>query len=158
MQTQVAVCGPSDCTVAEADHAFRVGQLLAERGAIVLCGGGSGVMDAVAAGARSHDGLVIGIRPDADKSTASPHLSAVVLTNLGEARNAVIISSADAVIVIGGSWGTLSEAALAKRRGTVPVISLGGWRIADSAGSPVEGIREAATPDEAVDLALAQSL
>lgn len=156
MNIQVAVYGPSACSQAEAENAFRVGQLLAERGATVLCGGGPGVMDAVAAGARSRDGLVIGIRPDADKSTASPHLSAVVLTNLGEARNAVLVSSADAVIVVGGSWGTLSEAALAKRRGTAPVIGIGGWRIVDSAGSPVDGIREAATPEQAVDLALAQ--
>lgn len=154
MPIQVAVCGPSACTAAEADHAFRIGQLLAERGATVLCGGGPGVMDAVAAGARSRDGLVVGIRPDADRSTASPHLSAVVLTNLGEARNAVLITSADAVIVVGGSWGTLSEVALAKRRGTAPVVSLGGWRIVDAAGTPVGGVREAGSPEEAVDLAL----
>jgi uncharacterized protein (TIGR00725 family) len=149
---QVAVCGPAEAAPSETDSAHRVGQLLAERGAVVICGGGSGVMAAVAAGARSRDGLVIGVRPDGRAGTPE-HLSAVIATNLGEARNAVIVSSADAVIAIGGSWGTLSEVALAMRRG-VPVVSLGGWRVVDAAGADVPGVRPAATPEEAVAAAL----
>ena len=155
MPIQVAVCGPSECTELEADAAFRVGRLLARAGVTVLCGGGAGVMAAVAAGASAAKGLVIGIRPDADRSTASAELSATIVTNLGEARNAVIVWSADAVIAIGGSWGTLSEVALAKRRGGIPVISLGGWRVTDSDGCEVPGIENASSPEEAVRLALA---
>ncbi|MFC1437509.1 TIGR00725 family protein [Streptacidiphilus sp. N1-10] len=154
MPYQVAVCGPQDCTEREAADAFRVGQLLAERGAVVLCGGGTGVMAAVARGARSRGGIVIGIRPDDDRAGASSDLSAVVLTNLGEARNAVLVWSADAVISIGGSWGTLSEIALAKRRGGIPVVCLGGWRLIDAEGNAVEGIDHTSTAEEAVRRAM----
>ncbi|MEY9841123.1 uncharacterized protein (TIGR00725 family) [Streptacidiphilus sp. EB103A] len=83
-------------------------------------------MAAVARSARSRGGLVIGVRPDRGRATASPDLSAVVLTGMGEARNAVIVASADAVISVGGSWGTLSEIALAEWRGGIPIVYLDG--------------------------------
>jgi uncharacterized protein (TIGR00725 family) len=155
MPYQVAVCGPREATEAEREAAYRVGELLAEQGATIICGGGSGVMAAVAAGGRSQNGLVIGIRPNNSREGSSPDLSATIVTNMGEARNAVIIWSADAVIVIGGSWGTLSELALAKRRGGVPVVQLAGWTVVDQSGRPVEGIELAETPEDAVRLALA---
>src|SRR5690606_41078295 len=126
--SQVAVCGPARCTEAEAQAAATVGRRLAERGATVLCGGGGGVMAAAAAGARSAGGIVVGVRPGRDRSGPAD-LSVVLSTNLGEARNAVLVASADAVIVVGGSWGTLSELALAMRRardlpaGQLPVVS-----------------------------------
>ena len=151
---QIAVCGPRECSDDEARLARRVGELLAVAGAVVICGGGSGVMAAVAAGARSSGGVVIGIRPGDSRAGASPDLSATILTNLGEARNAVIVHSADAVIAIGGSWGTLSEVALAVRRGTIPVVALGGWRVVGEDGRPVPGITHVTTPDEAVRHAL----
>lgn len=154
MPVQVSVCGPRYCTPEDEAHAFRVGGLLAERGITVICGGGTGVMNAVAAGVRSKNGHVIGVRPGPDRTTASPHLSATIVTNMGEARNAIIVWSADAVIAIGGSWGTLSEVALAMRRGGIPVVTLGGWRIVDQDGQPVPGIFEARTPEAAVDQAL----
>ena len=128
--------------------------MLAEQGAVVICGGGSGVMAAVAAGVRSRGGLVVGVRPDDTREGASPDLSVTLVTNMGEARNAIIVWSADAVIVVGGSWGTLSELALAKRRGGVPVISLEGGQILDKDGRPVPGVDLAATPEEAVSLAM----
>jgi uncharacterized protein (TIGR00725 family) len=111
-------------------------------------------MAAVAAGTRSRDGLVVGIRPNGSREGASPDLSVTIVTNLGEARNAVIVWSADAVIVVGGSWGTLSELALATRRGNIPVVSLGGWRVLDGDGRPVPGIEVADSPETAVTLAL----
>jgi uncharacterized protein (TIGR00725 family) len=147
---QVAVCGPRECTAHEAEQAYEVGRLLAERGAVVICGGGTGVMSAVAAGARSAGGFVVGIRPSGTREGASPDLTATVVTNMGEARNAVIVWSADAVIAIGGSWGTLSEVALAMRRGGIPVISLGGWHVLDASGTPVPGPVHAASPADAV--------
>jgi uncharacterized protein (TIGR00725 family) len=153
MPTQVAVCGPARCSTQEQAYAQVVGELLARRGAVVMCGGGTGVMAGVAAGARAHGGLVIGVRPDTDRPPSSD-LSAVVSTNMGEARNAVIVASADVVIAIGGSWGTLSEVALAMRRG-VPVVSLGGWQILDRDGSPVGAITAAEGPADAVEAALA---
>lgn len=155
MAVQVAVCGPGECTEADAQAAYRVGDLLARRGAVVICGGGTGVMAAVAAGARAAGGLVVGVRPGPGRADANPHLTVTVATNLGEARNAVIVWSADAVIAIGGSWGTLSEIALAKRRGGVPVVVLGGWRIVDADGVPVPGIDYVTSADDAVERAFA---
>jgi uncharacterized protein (TIGR00725 family) len=149
----VAVCGPSDCTDAERRAAYAVGRLLAERGAAVICGGYSGVMAAVTEGARSAGGTVVGVLSRADREGADPGLTIAIATGMGEARNAVIVASADAVIAIGGSWGTLSEVALAMRRGTTPVVQLGGWRISDGHGVPVPGIGHATSPEEAVRLA-----
>ena len=156
MPLQVAVCGPRHCTDEDKTHAYEVGRLLARAGATVICGGGVGVMAAAAAGVRAENGLVIGIRPNDTAEDASPDLSAVIVTNLGEARNAVIIWSADAVIAIGGSWGTLSEIALAKRRGGIPVITLGGWTILDHNGNPLpDPVTSVPNPQRAVDVALA---
>jgi uncharacterized protein (TIGR00725 family) len=154
MTYQVAVCGPRKSTPEDEENAFKVGQLLAERGSVTICGGGVGVMAEVASGVRSRNGLVVGIRPTDTREGASPDLSVTIVTNMGEARNAVIVWSADAVIVVGGSWGTLSELALAMRRGGVPVISLGGWRVLDRKGVEVPGIRHVDTPEEAVEAAL----
>ena len=157
MPVQVAVCGPRDCTDAEACAAYEVGRLLAGRGAVVICGGYTGVMAAVASGARSAGGTVVGVLSGRTREDASPDLSIVLPTGLGEARNAVIVRSADAVIVVGGSWGTLSELALARRRGDVPVLTLGGWRITDADGRPIPGIEPVEGPAEAVERALEAS-
>jgi uncharacterized protein (TIGR00725 family) len=100
------------------------------------------------------DGLVVGILPGPTSDTTN--LSVVVDTGMGEARNVVLVRSADAVIVIGGSPGTLSELAFALRRGTIPVVSLGGWRVLDPSGQPVPGILEATDPDHAVTQATGQ--
>ncbi|WP_055491348.1 TIGR00725 family protein [Streptomyces sp. TP-A0356] len=153
MAVQVAVCGPSQCGRRERTLAYELGRLLAERGAVVICGGYGGVMAAVAAGARSRDGLVVGVLPDVDRSGAGPDLSVAIATGLGQARNNVIVNSGDAVVVVGGSWGTLSELALAMRRGGVPVVQLGeGWRIVGADGREPPGVRHARTPVEALDL------
>jgi uncharacterized protein (TIGR00725 family) len=150
---QVAVCGPAECTPEEAGAARRVGELLAARGAVVMCGGGTGVMSAVAEGARAGGGLVVGVLPG--PGPAAAELDVTVVTELGQGRNNVIVRSADAVIVVGGSWGTLSELALAMRHGGVPVVTLGGWQVIDRDGRPVPGPVPAADPEHAVELALA---
>lgn len=151
---QVAVCGPAECTAAEHDLAVRVGELLARAGAVVLCGGGAGVMAAVAAGARAAGGLVVGVLPGG-RGTARAEVTVEVATRMGQARNAALVSSADAVLTVGGSWGTLNEVAIAMRTG-VPVVALGGWRVVDASGAPVGGITAADGPEQAVAAALAQ--
>jgi uncharacterized protein (TIGR00725 family) len=145
----VAVVGPSassldgrpDREVVQA-AAYDVGRLLAERGAVVLCGGGTGVMGAAADGAASAGGTSIGLLPGADRSEAHPSLSFALPTGLGELRNGLIVRAADAVVAVGGGWGTLSEIALAMRT-EVPVVSLLGWDLPD-------GVRRVADPADAV--------
>jgi uncharacterized protein (TIGR00725 family) len=110
-------------------------------------------MAAAAAGARSAGGLAVGILPNSAGAAATVDIA--IVTDLGQARNNVLVQSADAVIVVGGSWGTLSELALAMRRGTVPVVTLGGWRVLDRDGRPAPGTVEAVDPQQAVDTALA---
>ncbi len=148
----VAVCGPSVATEQEAAWAEEVGRRLAEAGAVVVCGGLGGVMDAVARGAAAAGGMVIGLLPGETRSGASPHLTVAIPTGLGEARNALIARSADAVIAIGGEWGTLSEIALARKMGK-PVVGLATWDLSRG-GTLADLIRRAATPAEAVTLAL----
>ncbi|MFA1547088.1 TIGR00725 family protein [Actinomadura chokoriensis] len=151
MAVQVAVCGPGECTEREWDHAYETGRLLAGRGAVVVCGGLGGVMAAAAAGARTAGGTVVGVLPAADRAAAGPDLTVAVPTGLGQARNNVIVNAADALIAVGGSWGTLSEIALALRAGRIPVVQLGGWRVLDGEGRPAGGIVHAADPAAAVD-------
>jgi uncharacterized protein (TIGR00725 family) len=142
----VAVCGASDPAPAQRELAREVGRRLAQRGVVVLCGGLGGVMESASQGAAAAGGLVVGILPGADRRAANPHLSLAIATGLGEARNAVLTCAADAVIAIGRGWGTLSEIALARKRGR-PVVGLASW--------PVEGVASASTAEEAVDRTLA---
>jgi uncharacterized protein (TIGR00725 family) len=118
----------------------------------VLCGGYTGVMGAATEGARTAGGPVVGVVSGADRAEAHPGLSVAIATGMGQARNPVIVGSADAVIVVGGSWGTLSELAHAMRRGAVPVVQLGGWQVRDAGGRPVPGPVTASSPEEAVRL------
>jgi uncharacterized protein (TIGR00725 family) len=119
----VAVVGGSECSPAEADAAEAVGRRLAEAGAVVLCGGLTGVMEAVARGVRAGGGLTIGILPGNDPAEANQFIDVPLATGMGEMRNALIVRAAGAVIAIGGSYGTLSEIALALRIGK-PVVGL----------------------------------
>jgi hypothetical protein len=150
--TYVAVCGPGIATPEEAGQAEEVGRLLAEAGAVVVCGGVSGVMDAVARGASAAGGVSIGILPGRDRSEASEDLTYSIPTGMGEMRNALIARAADALIAIAGEWGTLSEIALALKMGT-PVVGLGTWELTKR-GERVEGIVTAETPEDAVRRAL----
>lgn len=124
----IAVCGPGDPTPEERDAAEAVGRLVAGRGAVLICGGLGGAMAAACEGAKRAGGTTIGVIPGLDRIAANPWVDHVICTGLGQARNAVIIASAQAVIAIGGGWGTLSEIALALRTGR-PTILLGGWAV-----------------------------
>jgi len=149
----VAVIGPADASAAEAAQAHSVGRLLARAGAIVVNGGLGGVMEAAARGAEEAGGMSIGLLPGTERDPGSPDDRIALPTGLGELRNGLVVRCADAVISVGGSWGTLSEIALAMRTGK-PLVSVGGWRIADASGSEV-AVERATTPAEAVTRALA---
>lgn len=121
----VAVSGPgrpADASVPET--ARMLGALLAEQGAVVVTGGLGGVMAAAAEGVRSAGGTAVALLPGPDRQEASPGHDVVLATGLGEMRNALLVRCVDAVVAVGGSWGTLSEVALAARTG-VPVVAIG---------------------------------
>jgi len=147
----IAVIGNSSCSPEEAKLAETVGELLAQRGVIIICGGLGGVMEAVCRGARSKDGLTVGILPGGDPSSANPWVSIPVVTGIGEARNVAVVKSSQAVIAIGGSYGTLSEIAHALKSG-IPVIGLHTWSLSRN-GQEDSSIIEVHDAKEAVDKA-----
>jgi uncharacterized protein (TIGR00725 family) len=130
-----------------------LGERLAEAGVIVVCGGMGGVMSAVARGVAHGDGVCIGILPGLERTDADPHLTYSVCTGLGHARNLAVAASGDAVIALGGQWGTLSEIGLARCSGRV-VVLLESWSVTPRDES-LSGVVTAATPAEAVAAALA---
>jgi uncharacterized protein (TIGR00725 family) len=148
----IAVCGPGRANQQEAAWGEEVGRLIAEAGAMLVCGGLGGVMDAAAKGCEAAGGLSIGILPGEGRGAASPHLTASIPTGLGEARNALVVRAADALIAISGEFGTLSEIALALKLGK-PVIGLRTWELAKD-GRAVNAIVGATTPEQAVRAAL----
>src|SRR2546427_2678127 len=109
MQRYVAVVGSGSCSPQEALAAEQIGSLLARADAVVVCGGLSGVMEAACRGARREGGLTVGILPGNDRGAANPHVVVAIATGLGELRNGLIVRAADAVIAVGGEFGTLSE-------------------------------------------------
>lgn len=152
---QVAVIGSGAQDDALAEQAHEVGRRLAEAGAVVVCGGLGGVMEAAARGAREAGGDVIGILPGSDPAAANPWCTHVVAAATGKARNLAVVASAEAVIAIGGEWGTLSEIAHARAFGR-PVIALGSWTLIPAAPlADGDAIQVVARPAEAVETALA---
>ncbi|TMC43372.1 MAG: TIGR00725 family protein [Chloroflexi bacterium] len=123
----VAVCGESDPQTSLADLAFELGHGIAERGAILICGGLTGVMEHAARGARAAGGLTVGLLPGEEPDDANAYIDLAIATGLGHARNAVLARTADGVVALGGGLGTLSEIALALRDGR-PAIGIQTWR------------------------------
>lgn len=140
---QIGVIGAGDCTTEVCESARKVGNLIAANHGTVVCGGLGGVMEAACRGAREMNGITVGIVPDAGNGNG--YLDIVIRTGLGQARNIVVVQSADAVIAIGGSHGTLSEIAFALRA-DVPVFGLKTWDI--------PGVIACSTPEEAVTMAV----
>ncbi|MHC1627018.1 MAG: TIGR00725 family protein [Methanoculleaceae archaeon] len=143
---QIAVIGRGECPEDDPDiceMAETVGALIAENGGVLLCGGRGGVMEAACRGAREEGGLTVGIIPGMEGG--NPYLDVVIRTGLGHARNAVLVASADAVIAVGGGYGTLSEIAIALKMG-IPVFTLRSFGI--------EGVIRCTTPGEAVVMAV----
>jgi hypothetical protein len=143
-RTQVAVIGSGREHEARAEE---VGRLLAERGCVVVTGGLDEVMAAAARGAKSAGGTTIGILPGETRAEANPWIDHAVVTGIGHARNLAVAASGDAVIAVGGGWGTLAEIGFACRLGRPVVVLEPGW--------PIDGVELASTPAEAVELALA---
>ena len=141
----IGVIGSGDYDKRRDPLAMEVGSLIARHGAVMVCGGLSGIMEAASRGAHQEGGTIIGILPGSEKSEANPHITYPIPTGLGIARNVLVVRTADAIVALPGGPGTLSEIALGLNVGK-PVVDLGGWNI--------EGTRSASTADEAVQLAL----
>lgn len=152
MGPYIAVIGASQPSAVVADAGRRVGQLVAEAGAVLVCGGRGGVMEAACRGARSSGGLTVGILPGMSRAEANPYVDVALPTGLGDARNALVVSSADVVVAVGGGPGTLSEIGLALSMGR-PVVGLLTWEATAPSGGALD-VARAASPEEAVAMAL----
>jgi len=150
---RIGVMGPGSCPPELYALAREVGYLIAKRGAILICGGRGGAMEAAARGAKEGGGITVGILPGESAADANPYIDIPVVTGMGNARNAINVLTSQAIIAIHGSYGTLSEMALALKC-NIPVIGLGTWELTapGAARLPIALVR---TPDEAVDAALA---
>jgi len=148
----ITVIGASDCSAEETRLAEEVGRELARRGATLICGGLEGVMEAACRGATSQGGVTIGILPGDSREDANPYIRIPIVTGMGYTRNAIVAKSGQAVIAIGGSYGTLSEIAYALQN-DIPVIGLGTWSLARE-GVVDKSIIVAQNPVEAVEKAL----
>src|SRR3954447_17733938 len=145
MRAYVAVVGAGAARADEEQTAEEVGRRLAEAGAIVVCGGLGGVMEAACRGAKAGGGTTVGILPGTSRMDANPHVDVAIATGLGELRNGLVVRAADALVAVGGEYGTLSEIALALKVGT-PVVGFASWDL--------DAVVDAETPADAVRLAL----
>ena len=149
----IAVVGSAVCDEPVAALARAVGQEIGRRGAVLICGGRGGVMEAACQGAKAQGGITVGILPGPDRREANRYVDIPVVTGLGDARNAVVVRSADAVVAVSGGYGTLSEIGLALKMGQ-PVVGLGTWELSQQ-GRLVASIVRADTPLQAVEAAIA---
>jgi uncharacterized protein (TIGR00725 family) len=157
VKKQVAVIGSGSCEQGSelAQLAEEVGQRLAEADVVLVCGGMGGVMEAASRGAADAGGTVIGIVPSDSVEHANSHCTHVVATGIGHARNLAVVASGQAVIAVGGEWGTLSEIGFARRLGR-PVATLRSWSArGEGAMEEMPGVTVAETPERAVEAALA---
>ena len=153
MRPYIAVIGAAYASAEEERLAEAVGRRLAQAGAVLVCGGRGGVMEAACRGAKAGRGTTIGILPGASRADANPYVDIAIATGLGELRNGLIVRSADALVAVGGEFGTLSEIALALKADKT-VVGIGAWELS-RAGERVDAIVGAASPEDAVARALA---
>ena len=152
----IAVIGGGQCSKQEARLAETLGRMIAKHGAILVCGGLGGVMEAACKGAISEGGTTIGILPGDNRQAANPYVQIPIATSIGYARNVAVVKSAQAVIAVGGSYGTLSEIGHALQSG-IPVIGLNSWSICRN-GEQDNSIILAQSPARAVDKALSLAI
>jgi uncharacterized protein (TIGR00725 family) len=148
----IAVVGAGEPDPVTDSMAEEVGRHLARNGAVLVCGGMTGVMEAACRGAKSEGGTTIGILPTSHRRSANQYVDVAISTGMGEMRNALIVRAVDAVVAVGGEFGTLSEIALALKIG-VPVVGLETWSLSKRTG-PVDAIPQASSPEDAVRRAL----
>jgi uncharacterized protein (TIGR00725 family) len=155
-KVQISVIGASEGEPEVLRDAEAVGRGIAEGGAVLVCGGLTGVMEAASRGAAEAGGTVVAVLPTLEPADANPYVTYAVATGIGHARNLAVVASGDAVIAVGGEWGTLSEIAFARKLER-PVVALDSWPLRNRAGTDL-GITEARNPEEAVRAALSNAV
>ena len=146
----IAVIGAGSCSARQAEQAAQAGKYIAEHDGVVVCGGRTGIMEAVCRGASEAGGVTIGILPSDDPNEANPYVQYAIPTGIGEARNAIVVRTGDAVLAFPGRFGTLSEIALALKMGR-PVVSVGSWEVDESIVRVADPLEAAA---KALELAM----
>jgi uncharacterized protein (TIGR00725 family) len=155
MRPQIAVVGAGEAGAELLVAAEQVGARLAEAGAVLVCGGLGGVMEAACRGAREAGGLTVGLLPGTDRAAANPFVQVAIPTGMGEMRNALVVRAGEAVIAVGGGYGTLAEIGLALKART-PVVGIATWDLARP-GWAVDEVEKVESPAEAVERALAHA-
>lgn len=154
---RIAVIGERQASAQLAEAAETVGREVARRGGVVLCGGMTGVMEAAARGAAAAGGIVVGILPTDTAEEGNPYLTIPLPSGMGEARNVIVVRSAEAIIAVGGAYGTLAEIGHALNLG-VPVIGLETWSVTREGVTEADPIRRAKDALEAVEWAWAAAV
>jgi uncharacterized protein (TIGR00725 family) len=142
---QIGVIGAGACSEEAESLAENVGREIARKGAVLLCGGLGGVMEAASRGAKKEGGTTLGVLPGIRREDANPWIDVAILSGMGHARNALIAQSSDVLIAVGGEYGTLSEIALGMKMGKPVVVLESKWKI--------EGTQQVKNPKEAVETA-----
>lgn len=150
----IGVIGAGEASQEQCDLAYEIGKLIALRGAVLVCGGLGGVMEAAARGASEHDGQVIGILPGNHKTDANPYIDIVIPTGMGNTRNLLVVKTADVIIALPGLYGTLSEIALALNENKTVIYLPGTWDLKKSGVVDSARFKEAFTSTQAIGLAL----
>lgn len=145
MKTIIGIIGVSQASDEECSAAQEVGVEIAKRDGILVCGGVGGVMEAACRGAKSEHGLTVGIIPGFSRHEANPYIDIPIVTGMSHARNIIVVRTSNAIIAIGGSYGTLSEIAFALKIG-IPIIGIKTWDVSSE-------IKKVSSPKEAVDMA-----
>ena len=152
VQTMIGVIGASQADNELCSLAEKVGEGIARKGGAVVCGGLTGVMEAVCRGARNAGGLTVGVLPSDDRLDANDHIDIPIVTGMGVARNVIIVKTADVLIAIGGQFGTLSEMAHALNMGRT-VVALRSWNLGEISEAARERLVRVDTPEDAVHAA-----
>jgi uncharacterized protein (TIGR00725 family) len=152
-KSRIGVVGSSSCPPHVMRLAAEVGRNIGRAGAILICGGRGGVMEAAAMGAKEAGGITVGILPGESDAEANPYIDIPIVTGMGQARNAINVLTSQAVIAVAGAYGTLSEISLARVAG-IPVVGLETWSPTDPDGRKAPGLMVASSPEEAVKIAL----
>jgi len=140
----IGVIGAGNASSRGLEHAYQVGRLIAKKGAVLVCGGLGGVMEAASRGCVEAGGEVLGILPGSSPGAANPYVTLPIVTAMGHARNVIIAQTASALVAIEGEYGTLSEIAIGLKLGK-PVVQLDSW-------PQLSGTPQAETPEQAVEM------